>query len=159
MRRADNLTTFVCRLSWNLGVSTSWDPQGLSRPVMGLLYLYLYLNEKLTTWNCCSWMCRLPLFKPRVLGAFAKLRKASISVCPSVWWLGTPRLPLDGFLWNLMLRMFRNSVEKSFVKTWQAHYMKTNIQFWSHLAHLCLEWVIYFRQKMKRKSKRTFYGQ
>jgi len=43
MRRADNLTTFMCRLSRNLGASASWKPQGLSRPVMGLLYLYLYL--------------------------------------------------------------------------------------------------------------------
>jgi len=33
VRRADNLTTFMCRLSWNLGASTSWNPQGLSRPV------------------------------------------------------------------------------------------------------------------------------
>ena len=32
----------MCRLSWNLRASTSWDPQGLSRPVMGLLYFYLY---------------------------------------------------------------------------------------------------------------------
>ena len=31
----------MCRLSWNLGASTSWNPQGLSRPVTGLLYLYL----------------------------------------------------------------------------------------------------------------------
>ena len=30
----------MCWLSWNLGASTSWYPQGLSRPVMGLLYLY-----------------------------------------------------------------------------------------------------------------------
>jgi hypothetical protein len=37
VRRADNLTTFMCRLSTNLGASTSWTPQGLSRPVMGLL--------------------------------------------------------------------------------------------------------------------------
>jgi len=29
----------MCRLSWNLGVSTSWNPQGLFRPVMGLIYL------------------------------------------------------------------------------------------------------------------------
>jgi hypothetical protein len=42
VRRADNLTNFMCRLSWNLGASTSWNPQGLSRPVMGLLYLYFY---------------------------------------------------------------------------------------------------------------------
>ena len=41
VRRADNLTTSMCRLSWNLDTSTSWNPQGLSRPVMGLLYLLL----------------------------------------------------------------------------------------------------------------------
>ena len=34
------LTTFMCRLSWNLGASTSWNSQGLSRAVMGLLCLF-----------------------------------------------------------------------------------------------------------------------
>ena len=34
--------TFMCRLSWNLEASTSWDPRGLSRPVEELLYLLLY---------------------------------------------------------------------------------------------------------------------
>jgi hypothetical protein len=29
--RSDNLTTFTCRMSGNLGASTSWNPQGLSR--------------------------------------------------------------------------------------------------------------------------------
>jgi len=38
---ADNLTTFMNRLSWNLGTSSSWNPQGLSSPVEGLLYFYL----------------------------------------------------------------------------------------------------------------------
>jgi len=33
IRRSDNLTTFMCRLSWNLGASTSWNPQGLSKPI------------------------------------------------------------------------------------------------------------------------------
>ena len=37
--RADKVTTFLRRLSWNLGASTFWNPQGLSRPVQGLLYL------------------------------------------------------------------------------------------------------------------------
>jgi len=37
----------MCRLSWNLGASTSWNPLGLSRPVMELLYLYLYLTSNL----------------------------------------------------------------------------------------------------------------
>jgi len=40
MRKADNLATFMCRLSGNLGASTGWNSQGLSRPVHGLLYLY-----------------------------------------------------------------------------------------------------------------------
>jgi len=31
----------MCRLSWNLGASTSWNTQGLSKPVMGLIYLSL----------------------------------------------------------------------------------------------------------------------
>jgi hypothetical protein len=41
VHRADKLATFMCRLSKNLGASASWNPQGLSRPVMGLLYLHL----------------------------------------------------------------------------------------------------------------------
>ena len=45
MRRAYNLATFVCRLSCNLGASTDWNPLGLSRPVMGLLYLIKVLDK------------------------------------------------------------------------------------------------------------------
>jgi len=40
VRRADSLATFMCRLSWNLRASPSWIPQGLSRTVLGLLYLW-----------------------------------------------------------------------------------------------------------------------
>jgi len=39
MHRADNLTTFTCWLSWNLGFSTSWNRLTLNRPEQGLLYL------------------------------------------------------------------------------------------------------------------------
>jgi len=45
VRRADNLTSFMCRFSWNLGASTSWNPQGVSRPVMELLGLYAEMCE------------------------------------------------------------------------------------------------------------------
>ena len=38
---ADKLTTFMCRLSWNPGASTSWNLQGLSRLVMGWILLLL----------------------------------------------------------------------------------------------------------------------
>jgi len=61
VRKADNLTTFMCRLSWNLGASASWSPQGLSRPGMGLLFIsrtkfYCILirlqNHKILIWAC-----------------------------------------------------------------------------------------------------------
>jgi hypothetical protein len=41
--RADNFTTFMCRLSLNLRASTSRNPLGLSRTVMGLLVLYTHI--------------------------------------------------------------------------------------------------------------------
>ena len=40
----------MCRLSWNLGTSASWNPLGLFRPVMGLLlYYYYYLLSYMFT--------------------------------------------------------------------------------------------------------------
>ena len=54
VRMADNLTNFMCQMSWNVGASTSWNPQGgLSRPAMGLL-LQRYLmkaNDICETWR------------------------------------------------------------------------------------------------------------
>jgi len=50
VRRADNLTTFMCRLSWNLVASTSWNHLGLSRPVMGLLF-YLTNGQNPLSWK------------------------------------------------------------------------------------------------------------
>jgi hypothetical protein len=45
-----NLTTFICRFLRNLGASAFWNPQGLPRPVQGLLYLYLFwcITENVT---------------------------------------------------------------------------------------------------------------
>ena len=52
VRRVHNLTTFVCRLSWNLGASTSWKPQGLSRPLMGLLFhIWWRAFHDIETWT------------------------------------------------------------------------------------------------------------
>jgi len=47
--RADNLTTFMWRLSWNLEASTSWNTQGLSRLVMGLFRrcISIFLGKEL----------------------------------------------------------------------------------------------------------------
>ena len=45
VRRAHNLTTFMCWLSWNLRASTSWNPQVLSWPVQGLLNLNFLMSQ------------------------------------------------------------------------------------------------------------------
>ena len=44
MRRADNLTTFVCRLSRNSGASTSWNPKGVFRPAAEKLFYPVSIN-------------------------------------------------------------------------------------------------------------------
>jgi hypothetical protein len=51
VRRDDNLTTFKCRFSGNLEASTSWNPQGLSRPVMGLLYLFDFSGQSVNAFK------------------------------------------------------------------------------------------------------------
>ena len=52
------------------------------------------------------------LIKAIFLGAFAKLRKATVSFFMFVSPHETTRLPLDGFWWNLTFELFRKSVEK-----------------------------------------------
>jgi hypothetical protein len=32
------LTTYTCQLSWNLGASTSWNPQGLSKDCFTIVF-------------------------------------------------------------------------------------------------------------------------
>ena len=39
---SDNFTKYMCRLPGNLGDVTYWKPQGLSRPVQGLLSISQY---------------------------------------------------------------------------------------------------------------------
>jgi len=46
VRTTDNLTTFMCPLSWNLGASNSWNPRGLSRLVRGLFFLRTGFTNK-----------------------------------------------------------------------------------------------------------------
>jgi hypothetical protein len=47
--RADNLTTFMCRVSRNSGASASGNPKGLSKPVAGKLYLFTSRATRNTT--------------------------------------------------------------------------------------------------------------
>ena len=71
--RLTTLPTFMCRLFWNLGTSTSWNPQGLSRPVQGLLYLLPNLFVQVT---CCKRFNYLWIMWPG--SSFSELAKS----CP-----------------------------------------------------------------------------
>jgi hypothetical protein len=60
----------MCRLSWNLEASTSWNPHGLPSPVQGLLYLYptfpgeVEIGVKLSVdrkWRTASRRCLLQI--------------------------------------------------------------------------------------------------
>ena len=61
-------TTFTCRLSWNLRASTSWNPQGLFRLALGLLYFHLFclfissMSQYLDCWHILNWLC--PVYIP-----------------------------------------------------------------------------------------------
>ena len=59
MRNANNLTTFMCRLSRNLGASNACNPQKLSRPLMGLLLFFIYLFHKIRRGPFCLLSSRL----------------------------------------------------------------------------------------------------
>jgi hypothetical protein len=82
------------------------------------------------------------------LGAFAKLRKATISfvmcVCPSAWHISVPS---GEFSWNLVFEYFSKvfgedlSLIKNLTRTTIA-YMKTNIHLRSYLVHF-LEWEMF----------------
>ena len=59
----------MCRLSWNLGASTSWNPQGLSRPVMGLVYFTYRICKcgrwpRNKSWRAAGWR---PMFEAKLL--------------------------------------------------------------------------------------------
>jgi len=91
-----------------------------------------------------------------VRGAFAKLRKATISFVMSVRPHGTTRLPLDGFTWNLIFDyFFKNCRENSsFIyigQEWR-HFTCRPIYIFYHLAQFFLERKI-FQTKVVEKIK------
>jgi len=48
LRGANNLTIFMCLLSWYLGAWTSWKLQALARPLQGMIYLLIRVPVEYT---------------------------------------------------------------------------------------------------------------
>ena len=99
VRRGDNPTTFMYRLSWNLGAAASWKPQGLSRPIQRLLYLFYTPTQISEKFRCFSQHCE------------KRHSSSCLSVRPSV--CSHARLQLGGFSWNLIFEdFFKNPSSK-----------------------------------------------
>jgi hypothetical protein len=83
------------------------------------------------------------------LGAFAKLRKATISSVMSVCPHGTTRLPLNGYWLNLIFDSFFSKISLENSRLIKIHkeqwglYMKTFSHLWQYLTELFLEWEIF----------------
>ena len=80
------------------------------------------------------------------------------SVRPSVRRHGIILLPLEGFSCNLIFAYFRKYVEKihTLIKIWQSYgvpYMNTNINFWSYLTQLFLEWEMTHKSCRENNKK------
>jgi hypothetical protein len=73
VRGADNLSIFICRLSWHLRASASWSPNGVSRPVM--VYLYLLIESGSYSYTTSG--------LPEVLAAMAGLLECVQKSCTS----------------------------------------------------------------------------
>ena len=93
----------TCVHNTSLPVPWTTDTAQLQRPV------YWWRVEKINAVYCedinaCCWQ------NSELIGAFAKLRKATISfvlcVCLSVRPHGTSRLPMDGFSWKFTFEYF-----------------------------------------------------
>jgi len=95
----------------------------------------------------------------RCFGAFAKLRNATVSLCPSV------RMEQLGFHWMdfheiWYWRTFLNSIEKIQVSLKsdknKGHFTWRPIFIFLYLAHFFLEWEM-FPKKVVEKIKNTYF--
>jgi len=83
----DNLTIFLCHLSWNLG--SSWSPQGLSMPLMGLLFLVQWIFMQVIIYACLNaalplvktWLCFLKTSPQLVTWNFLTSWQTAVCVC------------------------------------------------------------------------------
>jgi hypothetical protein len=89
VRKAANLTTILVPLSRNLGTLTSWNPLGLSRPVMGMIYLYHYSKPELCGLTF-SYVLLIINYEGDVIFPPWNTSSGLVGLPRSVdWWIGT----------------------------------------------------------------------
>jgi len=85
-----------------------------------------------------------------LLGAFAKLRKAtisfvmSLSLSLSIRAHGTTRLPQERFSWKFIFAYFSNNFEK--IQIWRDNLvfnMETYVHLWQYIPEFFLDWKLF----------------
>jgi hypothetical protein len=102
------------------------------------------------------------VYRASFLGTFANLRKGTVTFVRYLSFLshGT-RLPLDGFLWNLVLEYFSENLSRKCKFHWnmtgiRVLYMATNIHFWSYLTQFFLEWKMFQTEVVEKIETHVF---
>ena len=142
MRRADNLTTFMCRLSWSLGASNSWKPHGLSRPVLGLLLTNL-LDIIQTNWCWFSRQgspTRMRCFvlegqhRPSLGTLESVFHQYSAKDTVTFWRFMLPRCPTYACQYNTTFRMYIVNIGYGAIALLAWSWMMMGL-YW------CLRWI------------------
>jgi len=123
----------MCRLFWNLGASSSWNPQGLSRPVMVLFYQIKHqwniFTQIRAVWSV-EWIFNIgsPLW--RWLGEYVTLGKtfyslllkqeavAAPSYCQIFLFLAFLE---EAFIINIIIILCTNCISGTRSRSWLRH--------------------------------------
>ena len=155
MCKSDNLTTFTRRLSGNLGASTSWKSQGLSRPVMGLLAFFLFHPLKIILsliWNYFSsaLFCFPTEVSLRISTNLSlqfpqhKLLKYTSNVCQYTYF---------SILQTLILLLFGNRIIKKLVENifpWISIHLFARRWFLKQVAHIVQDGKLTVGNELRR---------
>jgi hypothetical protein len=119
----------MCQLSWNLGASTTWNPQGLSKPVMRLLTLYsLHNNPE----EHSSHLLHDRSLKSRMFSSVYSLSRVVFSFCTS----SSAQRPAQLCVWKFQTDVGISSLYNCY-QIWPA-----NQRTWSTV---CIEILTFFQ--------------
>ena len=120
----------MCRLSWNLGASTSWNPQGLSRPVMGLLCVHIHVREHLHLNYVCDilqlwtwvvmWLQDSTTFKCKsqyLPNSFKSVRYLHTLII-DIQYTGCPRRNVPDFGRVFLMLKYTDITQNTYVQSW-----------------------------------------
>ena len=133
------------RLSWNLGASNSWNPHGLSRPVMELLYIWISIYNFILSAQIILPSCLHPAVTHAMLPPFPNRTTLLFQL---IWDYRTSLLGqalLQFIEFDILFRSLTIFLKKKFLSTYVI--IQTCIMLQA------LPWRIIFNNRLKIKEK------